>query len=162
MLVATRNPCPCGYAGDPSGMCTCANPQVLRYQRKISGPLMDRIDLVIEVPRVSQIELTNPAPAEPTCSVAQRVAAARQRQRQRYTESDGPLNCHLSPAGLAQHCQLDAATATLAREAVQKLNLSARAYNRILKVTRTIADLEGSVSISAAHFTEALLYRPRL
>ena len=150
-LVAAMNPCPCGYQGDPSGRCRCTPDQIRRYRDKVSGPLLDRIDLHVEVPRQS---LNDEQPGEPSAPVRERVMAARARQQQR-----GAANAGLDVAGVREHCRLEARQTTLLDQACERLNLSARAHHRILRVARTIADLDASETIETAHLTEAIGYR---
>jgi len=157
-LVAAMNPCPCGYLGHPNGRCRCTPDQVARYQGKLSGPLIDRIDLIIDVPAVTQSELTAPAAGEATDVVRERVAQARSRQ----TARQGTENARLGPKALDEVAILDDAGHRLMSNAMQKLDLSARAYHRILRVARTIADLAGSVSIAVPHLAEAIQYRRSL
>ena len=154
-LVAAMNPCPCGYLGHSSGRCRCTPDQVLRYRAKISGPLLDRIDLQIEVPSLNESELTGPATGESSADVRERVTAATLVQMQRQ----GKSNHLLMPREIEQLCAPDAAGENLLRQAISRLNLSARAYHRILKVARTIADLAQSDTITAAHVAEAIQYR---
>ncbi|MDT8410592.1 MAG: ATP-binding protein, partial [Wenzhouxiangellaceae bacterium] len=150
-LIAAMNPCPCGYAGDESGRCYCSPDQVFRYRSKISGPLLDRIDLHVEVPRqkISQF----PA-GESSGAVRVRVEAARAAQAQRPA-----LNARLEVSDVRCYCRLDGASEKLLETACERLNLSARAHQRILKVARTIADLDGADQISSAHLGEAIGYR---
>lgn len=155
-LVAAMNPCPCGYLGDPSGRCRCTAEQVARYRARISGPLLDRIDMQIEVPRLPAERLASSDQAgESSASVRARVEQARQRQQQRA----GKPNAHLGAAEIARDCALRDAERALLTRALERLALSARAYHRILKVARTIADLTASDAIGAAHLSEALGYR---
>lgn len=162
MLVATRNPCPCGYAGSGEGKCQCEQASISRYQRKISGPLLDRIDLSVEVAQIDHRAIITACPAEPSHLVASRVQAARDLQQQRHYESKLPCNSYMSAQDIKKYCKLDNEIARLATYAMQNLDLSARAYSRVLKVARTIADLESSQNIQTQHFTEALQYRPRI
>jgi len=150
-LIAAMNPCPCGYQGDPSGRCRCTPDQVRRYRDRISGPLLDRIDLQVEVPRQS---LNGQEPGEPSAPVRERVIAARARQTAR-----GPVNARLGVAQIREHCELAPRQSQLLEQACERLNLSARAHHRILRVARTIADLDGSDAIEMNHLTEAIGYR---
>ena len=162
MLVGTRNPCPCGYAGDKHHKCNCNPGEILRYQKRLSGPFLDRIDLVVEVARVQTDLLIDKSLAESTATVASRVARARTIQRRRYKdETDIQLNAHLAPHHVEKYCALNSSTKLIAKSAMDNLGLSARGYSRTLKVARTIADLSGSENIIQAHFTEALQYRAR-
>jgi len=154
-LVAAMNPCPCGYLGHPNGRCRCTPDQVARYRRKISGPLLDRIDLQIEVPDVPQEDLVGGAKGEPSSAVRERVAAARERQLSRQ----GKPNAALVAREMDRHCAPDARGATLLKQATGRLGLSARAYHRVLKVARTIADLVGTQRIAGADIAEAIQYR---
>ncbi len=155
-LVAAMNPCPCGWAGDPNGRCHCSREQVARYRGRISGPLLDRIDIQIEVPRVAAAELRPDAPrGESSATVRARVEAARARQMQRA----GAPNGGLSPAQTERDCVLSANDRRLLERAIDQLQLSARASQRILRVARTIADLSGAESIATAHLAEAIGYR---
>ena len=154
-LVAAMNPCPCGYLGHPGGRCRCTPDQVIRYRRKISGPLLDRIDLQVEVPDVPQEDLTRAAEGEPSKAIRVRVASARARQLKRQ----GRPNATLATREVDKHCAPDAQGATLLKQAISRLGLSARGYHRVLKVARTIADLAGAKSVSAAHVAEAIQYR---
>lgn len=161
-LIAAMNPCPCGYYGDPVKACTCSSAVVTKYQKRISGPLLDRIDIHIEVPRVEYEKLSEGRLGESSQAVQARVEAARDRQRRRFQGLDGiASNADMRPAELRQHCKLDDPGSTLMRTAMRQLQLSARAYHRILKLARTIADLAGAESISPVHLAEALQYRPR-
>jgi magnesium chelatase family protein len=162
MMIAAMNPCPCGYYGDPVKQCTCSNTTVTKYQKRISGPLMDRIDIHIEVPRVEYEKLSSQRLGEPTAAIQGRVEAARQRQRERFTAADGvACNADMRPAEVRQFCQLDETGRTLMKTAMTQLNLSARAYHRVLKLARTIADLAGAENIAPSHLAEALQYRPK-
>jgi magnesium chelatase family protein len=149
------NPCPCGYAGDPGGRCRCTEPLIRRYRAKISGPLLDRVDLHVEVPRQEYSLLRASAPAgEGSATVAARVAAARERQLQR-----GALNAMLEPRTLAAACALGVREHALLESAMRRLGLSARACHRIQRVARTIADLAGAERVSVAELSEAIGYR---
>lgn len=161
ILIAAMNPCPCGYFGDPVQPCTCSIQAVSRYQRRISGPLLDRIDIHVEVPRVDYEKLIDEQPGEPSAAIRARVERAREVQRARFFGT--PLNCNadMGPGELRQFCPLDEAGRSLVRAAMQQLGMSARAFHRILKLARTIADLEGSERIETAHLAEAIQYRPR-
>jgi magnesium chelatase family protein len=161
MLVAAMNPCPCGYFGDSRQECTCSAATVTRYQKRISGPLLDRIDIHVEVPRVEFEKLSGDRTGEASQTVQARVEAARELQRKRFHSSALTCNADMGPGGVREHCKLDPAGLTLVRQAMDQLQLTARAYHRVLKLARTIADLEGGGSISTPHLAEALQYRPR-
>jgi magnesium chelatase family protein len=154
-LIAAMNPCPCGYLGHHNGKCRCTPDQVARYRAKISGPLLDRIDLQIEVPALPESELTAAASGETSENIRIRVEHARQRQIQRQ----GKSNAQLSTREIDEYCVTDEAGNALLKQAIVRLDLSARAYHRILKVARTIADLAGEDNISATHIAEAIQYR---
>ena len=170
-LVAAMNPCPCGYYGDPIRSCTCSMSTVTKYQKRISGPLLDRIDIHIEVPRVEYEKLSDGRLGEPSEAIQARVEAARQIQRQRFgangSNSEGSLenemacNADMRVAEVRKYCQLDDTGRSLMRSAMSQLQLSARAYHRILKLARTIADLAGSEIIQPQHLAVALQYRPK-
>ncbi|MCK5243105.1 YifB family Mg chelatase-like AAA ATPase [bacterium] len=160
MLIAAMNPCPCGYFSDPAKECTCTATQIQKYLGKISGPLLDRFDIHLEVPAVCYQELTDPTEPESSAIIRQRVAQGRAKQKKRY--QDHPkihTNSRLNPRLLRQYCHLENSGHTLLKTAIEKLNLSARAYHRVLKVSRTIADLEASDSIQPQHVSEAIHYR---
>ncbi|HEX3552690.1 MAG TPA: YifB family Mg chelatase-like AAA ATPase [Thermoanaerobaculia bacterium] len=158
-LLAAMNPCPCGHLGDPRYVCRCPPPLIERYRGRVSGPLLDRIDLHVEVPAVSLKELRS-GPGETTAGVARRVAAARALQTARFgPEAPTPNNAAMGPEQLRRFCILDPAGRSLLDAAFEKLGLSARALDRVLKVARTIADLAGSDAIRAAHLAEAIQYR---
>ena len=160
MLVAAMNPCRCGYFGDPKRDCRCSPNEVQKYRQRISGPLLDRIDLHLEVPSIDYKELSGKAEGEPSEAIRRRVQNAREIQRERYAESDGATtNSTMPPKMVSQHCQLDAESSGLLEQAMTELHLSARAHDRILKVSRTLADLEDAVSIQANHVLEAIQYR---
>ena len=160
-LVSAMNPCPCGYYGDLLKPCTCSSSMVTKYQKRISGPLLDRIDIHIEVPRVEYDKLSDERLGEPTDAILARVEAARQIQRQRFKDNDLACNADMRVAEVRQHCQLDDTGRSLMRTAMSQMQLSARAYHRILKLARTIADLVGSESIAPTHLAEAIQYRPK-
>ncbi len=159
MLVAAMNPCPCGFMGDTVHDCTCTPPLLQRYRSKLSGPLLDRIDLHVEVPRVTHKDLTDIQAGESSCAIRQRVNQARDRQCRRLA----PFNLHANSQMQARHirkfCKLDPQGDTLLEQVTDKLGLSARSYTRILKLSRTIADLAGSEQIDRTHLSEAIQYR---
>lgn len=160
MLVAAMNPCPCGYFSDPNNECSCTPITVQRYRSRISGPLMDRIDMHIEVPAVKFEELASLQEGESSETVRRRVQQARERQLKRFKGLKGIYaNAHMTSAELEKHCKLDSESLGLLRTAIDRLGLSARAYDRILKVSRTIADLEGVDAIRPPHVAEAIQYR---
>lgn len=163
MLVAAMNPCPCGYYGDTKRNCRCSDKQVERYRQKISGPLLDRIDLHVEAPAVEYKELSDTLPAESSAVIRERILKARAIQNLRFAKSRKSkittCNARMSHAQLKEHCRLDDRGNELLKNAMADLNFSARAYDRILKVARTIADLAGSGSIAPDHLLEALSYR---
>lgn len=160
LLVLAMNPCPCGYYGDPQHACTCSPTMISRYQSRISGPLLDRIDMVIEVPRVDYDKLMMGGPGETSVDVRARVEAARERQRNRFSESPGLYaNADMTVKEIDRFCTLGADARKLMELSMKRLQLSARAYHRILKLARTIADLAESSSIEMAHVAEAVQYR---
>ena len=161
MLVAAMNPCPCGYYGDSLRECTCAPGLVSRYQKRISGPLLDRIDMFVEVPRVDYEKLMKPENAETSRQHRQRVEEARCLQLSRFESTTLACNADMGAAKVKEVCTLDDGARGLLRQATQQLQLSARAFHRILKLSRTIADLSGSEQIEVAHVAEAVQYRPR-
>jgi magnesium chelatase family protein len=169
------NPCPCGYYGDAQKPCTCAHSTVTKYQKRISGPMLDRIDIHIEVPRVDYAKLSSDRLGESSTDIRQRVQAARQRQLERFSKSEASntrnsnirnadivCNADMRVAEVRQFCKLDETGDNLIRAAMSQLNLSARAYHRSLKLARTIADLAGSEHIQPPHLAEALQYRPKV
>ena len=160
MLVASMNPCPCGYYNHPTKPCVCSPSQVQKYLNKISGPLLDRIDIQVEIVPVPFDELVKTAPAESSAVIRERVIRARQIQEQRFTEEPGiHCNAQMSPRLLQKYVQLDERGRAMLQSAMERLNLSARAYDRILKVARTIADLDGSDMVQTMHIAEAIGYR---
>lgn len=160
MLAAAMNPCPCGYFTDPNKECTCAPQQIQKYMAKISGPLLDRIDIHIEAPAVKYKELSSDRKGETSADIRKRVIAARHVQQQRFAGAKNIFNnAGMGSKEVRQYCRLDSACAELLKMAMTKLSLSARAYDRILKVSRTIADLENAPEITPAHISEAIQYR---
>jgi len=160
MLVASMNPCPCGYYNHPEKDCVCAPGMVQKYLNKISGPLLDRIDLHIEVTPVSFSELTENRVEEKSSSIRERVNVARKVQDKRYNSNEGiHSNAHMGKKELSAYCQIDEAGKEILKKAMDRLGLSARAYDRILKVSRTIADLEEASDIKTHHLAEAIQYR---
>ncbi|MEJ2759347.1 MAG: ATP-binding protein, partial [Anaerolineales bacterium] len=158
-LVAAMNPCPCGNLGSPVRECTCSHSMVTRYQKRISGPLLDRIDIHVEVPYIDFEKLCDDRLGEPSSAIQARVEAARQRQMERL-KPDGLLcNADMGVEQVRKYCVLDAAGKTIIDSAMRQLHLSARGYHRVLKLARTIADLNGDESISPTHLAEALQYR---
>ena len=161
MLVAAMNPCPCGYYGDLVRECTCSMQTISRYQKRISGPLLDRIDIHIEVPSVDYDKLTDERLGEPSEAIQERVERAREEERKRFAGTSLSCNADMGPTEVREICQLDETGRGLVRAAMQQLQMSARAFHRILKLARTIADLAGSERIETAHLAEAIQYRPR-
>jgi magnesium chelatase family protein len=160
MLVAAMNPCPCGYATDPRNDCTCTAPMIQKYMSRISGPLLDRIDIHIEVPAVPFTLLAEKAPGEPSHVIRERVQRTRDRQLMRFKDEAGLFaNSQMESNHLRKYCTLDTTAADLLKKAMERLGLSARAYDRILKVSRTIADLEDASEITSEHIAEAIQYR---
>lgn len=160
MLMASMNPCPCGYYNHPEKDCVCAPGVVQKYLNKISGPLLDRIDLHVEVTPVPFSELSKAQSSETSKDIRERVIKARQLQTARYKTSDGIYcNAQMRTKDLRTYCNLDEASNTLLKTAMERLGLSVRAYDRILKVARTIADLEASTAIKTGHIAEAIQYR---
>ncbi|MGN6813875.1 MAG: YifB family Mg chelatase-like AAA ATPase [Thermomicrobiales bacterium] len=161
MLIGAMNPCPCGFAGDPVRECTCSPTAISRYAKRLSGPLLDRIDIHVQVPRVAYEKLADDRLGEPSATVRARVEAARAVQAARFAGSGLVTNAEMGPAEVRRFCPLDAAGDGLMRAAMRQLQLSARGYHRVLKLARTIADLADVAQIGAAHLAEALQYRPQ-
>jgi magnesium chelatase family protein len=161
MLVGAMNPCPCGYYGDPVKECTCTPSIVLRYQKRISGPLLDRIDIFVEVPRIDYEKLADDRLGERSEIVRQRVEQSRVVQRQRFNGTKVLCNADMTPLEVREFCQVEPVAQSLLQTAMKQLCLSARAFHRILKLSRTIADLAGAETIAASHLAEAIQYRPR-
>ena len=159
MLVCAMNPCRCGWFGHPSGRCTCTDSQVQSYLRRISGPLLDRIDMHVEVPSVEYEAMRRKEQPESSQQVRSRVNAARQVQQRRYEGTGVTCNAYMTPAMIGQYCQLDAAGEKLMQGAFDRLGLTGRSHDRILRMARTIADLEGEAQILPAHLAEAIQYR---
>ncbi|NNL77904.1 MAG: YifB family Mg chelatase-like AAA ATPase [Desulfobacterales bacterium] len=159
MLVAAMNPCPCGYFSDPKHACRCSYQQIHRYRSKISGPLLDRIDIHVEVPAVPYKDLMRESDAELSEEIRKRVAAARVIQSQRFSRTKIYCNAQMSSRHIKKHCKIDHASRSILESAIDKLGLSARAFNRILKIARTIGDLEAEQDIQVDHISEAIQYR---
>ncbi len=161
MLVSAMNPCPCGYYGDPLRPCKCSTSEISRYQKRISGPLLDRIDIFIEVPRVDYDKLTDDTRGESSEKVRARIEAARQVQLGRFKDLKITCSNEMTPIEVKEFCQTEPAAQSLLRTAMKQLQLTARAFHRILKLARTIADLDGTDIIKTNHLAEALQYRQR-
>jgi magnesium chelatase family protein len=159
MLVASMNPCPCGFYGSPDKECTCSNQAIQKYMGKISGPLLDRIDIQVEVTPVKYEKLQNSEAIETSEQIKQRVNKARKIQLERYKDLDIYSNSQLTPKLIEKYCKLDEPSKKILKKAFESLGLSARAHGRILKVARTIADLEGKEKIEVGHISEAIQYR---
>ena len=153
------NPCPCGYFGDKRHTCTCTYQQIKRYRAKVSGPLLDRIDIHIEVPAVEYKDLKSPTLAESSKDIRERVEMARRIQNERFKGSKIYCNAQMKGKLIRKYCKLNEESENLLEAAMERLGLSARAYTRILKISRTIADLEGSPNIETHHVAEAIQYR---
>jgi len=153
------NECPCGYLGDAKRECRCAPSQIQRYRNRVSGPLLDRIDIHVEAPALSLTELRTEKTAEPSGDIRTRVETARTVQRDRFRDSRTGANARMTQAQIKRHCHLDSPLGDLLQQAMEQLSLSARAYDRILKVARTIADLAAAEHIAAPHLLEAIQYR---
>jgi magnesium chelatase family protein len=161
MLVGAMNPCPCGYYGDALRPCTCPASLVSRYQRRISGPFIDRVDIFIEVPHIDYEKLAGTRTGEKSEAIQARVKDARSWQRERFQDSRLASNADMTPAEVREFCQAEEAAQSLLKTAMNQLYLSARAFHRILKLARTISDLEKTEIIKAHHLAEAIQYRPR-
>jgi magnesium chelatase family protein len=159
MLVAAMNPCPCGYFADPKHACRCSYQQIRRYRSKISGPLLDRIDIHVEVPAVPYKDLMRESNAESSAEIRKRVAASRAIQSERFARTKIYCNAQMSSRHIKKHCQIDTASRNLLESAIDKLGLSARAFNRIIKIARTIADLQSEQNLQVDHISEAIQYR---
>lgn len=159
MFIASMNPCPCGFYGSTEKECTCTKETIARYMGKISGPLLDRIDIQIEVSQVKYQNLSDVKPAETSMEIKQRVNKARKIQQERYKKYGIYSNSELTPKLINEYCKIDNKTSKILHEAFEKLGFSARAYNRILKVARTIADLDDSQNIELKHVAESIQYR---
>ncbi|MFW6381574.1 MAG: ATP-binding protein, partial [Bacillota bacterium] len=158
-LLAAMNPCPCGYYGDKHHQCTCSLTRINRYRNKISGPLLDRIDIHIEVPSLEVSEIISPADGESSRAIKARVIRAHNYQQQRYQQERFNHNSQLAGASLGKYCSITDKGKVMLEEAIERLGLSARAYDRVLKLARTIADLEETSSIKTDHLAEAIQYR---
>jgi magnesium chelatase family protein len=161
MLVGAMNPCPCGYYGDPFRKCTCPPGLVSRYQRRISGPFIDRVDIFVEVPHLDYEKLTDSRRGETSEKVQARITGARARQLKRFKGTRLTSNAEMTPAEIREFCRVEDSAQSLLRAAMKQLYLSARAYHRVLKLALTIADLESCDTIKAQHVAEAVQYRPR-
>ena len=159
MLVCAMNPCKCGWYGHPSGRCKCSPNEVRRYQNRVSGPLLDRIDIIVEVPALEYDEIRRKAPAESSAAIRERVNAARAVQRARFPSDDTMCNAHMGTRELRSFCALSPEGEELMRDAFDTMGLSARSHDRILRVARTIADLDGAEEIGMEHIAEAIQYR---
>ncbi len=162
MLVCAMNPCKCGWYGHPSGRCTCSENQVDQYMRRISGPLLDRIDMYVEVPSVEYEAMRRKEKPESSAVIRERVNAAREVQKQRFSGTEVSCNAYMPPAMIGQFCALDAAGERLMQSAFDRLGLTGRSHDRILRMARTIADLEGAARIEAPHLAEAIQYRSNI
>jgi magnesium chelatase family protein len=160
-LVAAMNPCPCGHFGDPVKECTCSLPMVSRYRKRLSGPLLDRIDIHIGVSRLKYGKLTDDRLGEPSGAIRARVEKARCTERRRSAGTGLSRNADMGPAEVREYCQVEEAGRSLLRAGMQQLKMSARAFDRVLKLARSIAGLSDAEDIETAHLAEAIQYRPR-
>jgi magnesium chelatase family protein len=160
-LIGAMNPCPCGYYGDPVRACTCSSATITRYQKRLSGPLLDRIDIHVDVPRVDYEKLSSGRLGESSDTVRARVETTRQLQRQRFENGRVRSNANMGVAEVRKHCVLTEEGRSLIKSATTQMQLTARAYHRVLKLSRTIADLAGAEQIAPNHLAEALQYRAR-
>jgi magnesium chelatase family protein len=161
MLIGAMNPCPCGYYGDPVKECTCTPGMISRYQKRVSGPLLDRIDIFVQVPRIDYDKLADDRLGEESEKVRSRVEQARSVQRERFKDTHLACNAEMTPVEVREVCRVQPEAQSLLRTAMNQLVLSARAFHRVLKLSRTIADLAHAETITASHLAEALQYRPR-
>jgi magnesium chelatase family protein len=160
MLAAAMNPCPCGYFGDPEHTCSCGDFGIEKYFSRISGPLLDRIDIHVDVPAVPYRDLSDDRSGEASAFIRERVSSARNRQLERFAGRDGVFaNAHMGPRDIKKFCGVSSEAEALLQSAILRLKLSARAYHRILKISRTIADLDKTAHIAAKHVSEAVQYR---
>jgi magnesium chelatase family protein len=159
MLIGAMNPCPCGYLSDPKHECRCTYRQIQRYRSRLSGPLIDRMDIQVQVPAVPYRDLADGKTSESSRSVRRRVTAARRTQAARLARTHIYCNAQMSGRHIRRYCPVNAASERLLEHAIEKLGLSARAYNRVLKIARTIADIAGDAAIRPAHVGEAIQYR---
>ncbi|HID20847.1 MAG TPA: ATP-binding protein, partial [Planctomycetaceae bacterium] len=159
MLVAAMNPCPCGYRGDPKRQCNCTPMQIERYVAKISGPLLDRIDIHVDVPNVPFRELKETATGTTSEQMREQVLVARERQAARFRGEPATVNGNMTPPQIRKYCRLDPEAEQMLQSAMEEMGLSARAHDKILRVARTIADLDDSETITAYHLQEAINYR---
>ena len=161
MLIGAMNPCPCGFFNDPGRECTCSQGSIVRYQKRLSGPLLDRIDIHVVVPRVEYEKLTGTSRPEPSADIQARVQCARNRQIDRFRGSKRTSNAEMGPKEVREYCTVAPDAQAILRNAMTQLHMSARAFHRSLKLARTIADLDGAPTIAASHVAEAMQYRPR-
>jgi len=159
MLVAAMNPCPCGYRGDPRRQCHCNPMQIERYLGKLSGPLLDRLDIHIEVPAVPFRELSDKTTGTNSAQMREDVLRAREAQRRRFKHTPLKLNGRMTPSEIRRYCRLEADAESLLKQAMEQMGLSARAHDKILRISRTIADLDGQEQIGVPHLSEAINYR---